>query len=794
MVVSWWDGGAALALVSLDVLLFWPVVFIGAYIPRGGGDLVSFIYPRYAFVARSVRQGILPLWDPYLYGGQPYLADVQSGLLYPINLLAFALIRSFDYHKLELLAIAHYALAGICAYVLGRQLRLGRFGALIAGIVWEGSGVLVAHLGHYNLVAVVVWIPLILALLQPALEGRSIAWSVAASIALATSTLAGHTQLSLYVGLIVLLYAIGFAIATRSWQNPFRSVIVVGAWSVLMCVVQLWPSFELTRLSVRADLTYDDSIAFSLLPQKLINFLVPHFYGRTPDNYWGPPSLTENYLYVGILPLVLAGLALVAVRDWRPRIFAAIAALGLLLSFADWSPLHGWLFALAPGFDKVRAPGRFLVLVDLGLAMLAGIGADVLARPLSRRRVPAFRLFLTAWAVFAVGMIAVAAPIVYLRLFVNQAQAESLARQFQTATSSFALSLLFILASLALLVAYRYRWLRGWSAPSVAAALIVVDLFGNNGAINPTPDDPTVGFQHPSIVAYLDKNLGGARIDTVTGVEDVWQPDASALYAERSVWGLFDPLTIADYYWFWKIHVPGRSSRLYDLLASRYVLAHKDVVLDFNKFKRIATDDPKIEIFENTRVLPRAFWVGGAIATPGHDAALEAIKAKDFDPARTVVLEGGEASGLPAGAPAGPITASFTNDGPNSIAVTVDAPAAGYLVLADPYYPGWQATIDGRATPLLHGDWVFRAVQIPSGRHDVEFKFRPVSLLVGGVVSGLAWLLAIITIALAVVVDLRRRSRSSPKADLPKASGPKIVVAGALPPERPSGIGEFGDD
>src|SRR5579859_7918229 len=116
------DVAAIAVVVILDVLLFWPVFFEGQFVPRGGGDLVSFIYPRYAFVAQAVRHGVLPLWDPYLFGGQPYLADVQSGLLYPLNLLAFALARTFDYHKLELLAIGHYALAGCFAYILGRQL------------------------------------------------------------------------------------------------------------------------------------------------------------------------------------------------------------------------------------------------------------------------------------------------------------------------------------------------------------------------------------------------------------------------------------------------------------------------------------------------------------------------------------------------------------------------------------------------------------------------------------------------------------------------------------------------
>lgn len=733
------DVAAVVGLVVLAVLLFWPVVFEGQFAPRGGGDLVSFLYPRYVFAANAVRHRVLPLWDPYLFGGQPYLADVQSGILYPINLLAFAAFRTFDYRKLEDLAILHYALAGVFAYVWARQLRIGRFGAFVAGIVWETSGFLVAHFGHYNLIAAAVWVPLVLGLLQPALEGGALGWVAASAMALAVAVFAGHTQISLYTGLLILIYVVGFAWSRRSWIAPLRSLAILGVWSVLLTVVQLLPSYQLTQQSVRADITYPDATEFALLPQKLILFLVPHFYGRTPDAYWGAPSLTENYFYVGILPLALAGLALLAVRDWRPRVLGAIVALGLFLSFADWTPLHGWLFALAPGFDKVRAPGRFLLYVDLGIAMLAGLGADLLTRPLAARRRALFRLYLGGWSVLALGLLVVAAPLVYLKLFLNQAQNEALVQQIQTATSSFALALVFVLASVAVLAAYRYRWLNRSTLAAVAVVLIVVDLVGNNAVLNPSPDDPTAGFQHPAVVSFLQKNLGSARIDTVTGVEDVWQPDASALYGFPSVWGVFDPLTLTDYYWYWKIHIPGRSSRLYDLLGAKYLLAHKDVVLDWKKFKLVSSDDPQINVYEDTTALPRAFFVGQGIAAPSHDAALAAIKATGFDPGNSVVVEGNPGGGQPLG----PVAAQIVTDGPNRVVVRVHAPRSGYLVLSDVDYGGWSATVDGRSAPLLRADWTFRAVPVEPGQHEVVLRFLPRSLVVAGLVSALAWLAAI---------------------------------------------------
>jgi hypothetical protein len=237
----------------------------------------------------------------------------------------------------------------------------------------------------------------------------------------------------------------------------------------------------------------------------------------------------------------------------------------------------------------------------------------------------------------------------------------------------------------------------------------------------------------------------------VTGVEDIWQPDAAALYGYRSLWGLYDTLTIVDYYWFWKIQVPGRGSRLYDLLGARYVLGHKDVVLDKPKFQLVSEADSQINVYENTSALPRAFFVGQAQPVPDHDAALAAIKTAGFDPGRTVVVEdlpSGQATGVPLDKP---VPATITTDGSNSVVMNVNAPADGFVVLADPYYPGWVATVDGQSTPLLRGDWVFRTVPVTAGSHVVAFRFRPSSLIIGGIISGAGWLAAIGLVVFAVV-------------------------------------------
>src|SRR5436190_3640753 len=148
--------------------------------PKGGGDLVSFLYPTYRFAAESIQAGWLPFWNPHLYVGAPFAADLQSGLYYPPNLVAFLLARPFTYEVLEGLATLHYPLATVCAYALARELRLPRLGALATGLAFGLSGFTVAHLGHYNMLAATAWTPLALALAHRAAERARLNWALAA--------------------------------------------------------------------------------------------------------------------------------------------------------------------------------------------------------------------------------------------------------------------------------------------------------------------------------------------------------------------------------------------------------------------------------------------------------------------------------------------------------------------------------------------------------------------------------------------------------------------------------------
>jgi hypothetical protein len=300
---------------------------------------------------------------------------------------------------------------------------------------------------------------------------------------------------------------------------------------------------------------------------------------------------------------------------------------------------------------------------------------------------------------------------------------------------------------------------------------------------------------------FLQSHLtGGARVDPATNVDDVLQPDLPLLAGIPSIWGLFNPVQLADYYDFWKAYVPGRGSSLYDLLGARYLVAKKDTPLDA-KFRPAFTDDKTLTVYEDPSPLPRAFAVSQA-AGGTHAQALATIRAASFDPSRQAVLEGGPAIGVPppgaspaagtafatspsasvagpdasappsasgpVGAPAsaarrasgeagesgassgeseGPWPASGLVDGGDRLAFDITLPRQAALVVTTPYSPGWAARVDGAPARVYRADFVFQGLVLPPGSHHVELRFEPPLFRLGAVISILGWLAALGAIA-----------------------------------------------
>ena len=353
-------------------------------------DTELFYQPLLRWYFDQVHGGHLPLWIPLIFGGYPLFADGELGMLYPptVALAPFLTADAF----LTVSRALHLLLAGAFMYAFLRVLHLEFPGALMGGLVFAFGSFFVTQIQHENVVRSAAWLPLMLLAVELALRStgwRRQQWLVAAGLALAMAALGVHIQ-PVFMSLVCLGLYVGYRllvgpVAGRLWERVLLLFWVSGLVAAIglgIAAAQWLPLFELGRMSYRGPgLGYDLATTWPLRVQNLPTILFPYLF-RMADGRWITLwQQWESFLYVGIVPL---GLALVAVLLGRRRIlpfFLLLTVVALLVGLAEQSPInvHRVLWTL-PGFSSLRAPGRYAYLIVFGLAGSAAIGLDTMMR------------------------------------------------------------------------------------------------------------------------------------------------------------------------------------------------------------------------------------------------------------------------------------------------------------------------------------------------------------------------------------------------------------------------------
>ena len=375
-----------IALLLLILLFLNKLAFTNLILARG--DTFLYFYPYWHAAADALRTWRIPLWNPAIFMGAPLLANSQMGFFYPFNWPAWLLLATP--YAVSASILLHLLIAGIGAYLAGRRvMRLDRLAAFVTALVFALGGYLAAQAEHINQLQGLAWLPWMLFAVAGVRVKNRRQWllsALAVAFLFSLQLLAGHTQTAFITGVALVIWILTQQLAARlaskqenltDKQIPRSTLLDLsllgagGLFALLLTAVQLLPTLELTSLSNRqGGLPSNEVLSFSLNPLLLTRALLPA-YGQ---------SLFSEY--VAYFPLLVLALAFIGAWQWRkkagvlPAIIWIITA--LLLALGAYNPFN-WLLAQLPGFNLFRVPARWLVLYALGVALLTGVGWQIIA-------------------------------------------------------------------------------------------------------------------------------------------------------------------------------------------------------------------------------------------------------------------------------------------------------------------------------------------------------------------------------------------------------------------------------
>ncbi len=711
---------------------FWGPVKNGAM-----PDVIDQIYPWRHFTIESWRNGQVPLWNPYSFAGTPHLANYQSSAFSPFNLLFF-MFSFID--AWSILVLLQPLLAGIFMYLLARGFRITKLGGLLTALSFMFCGFITVWMGYATLAYAIIFLPLSIFSIEKYYQTNKAKFLFILSTTIPLSFFSGHFQISLYFLIFTFIYIIYKFLSTRNILNTFY-LALFACFGLLLSSPQIIPSIEFYQQSLRSDIFQkSETIPWQYLP----TFIAPDFFGNpvTRNDWFG--HYAEWNAYIGILPIMLAIYAILSKK--RAQTFF-LFILGIIVSFfAFKTPLLDILVKSHFPVLSTSSASRIIVIFSFVFCLLSGFGFDQLYKDIEKNKrkiilwlLGFFCLFISLWFIVA------------LKLFM-QSDKISIAKSnliFPT--------LIFILISSSISVSL----LRKRLAIFVFYFLIVVVAFDMlRFAMKWQPFDPKdLVFPNIPTTEAFSKISGYERVIGNFGAE------TSVYYHLPSLEG-YDALYIRRYGEFiaslenGRVKESGRSvvsfpkdnsntTKTINLLNVRYIvhkLADDYVPWTFpfwtypkDQFKLIYKDE-KYKFYENTFVYPHAFLTGEYKVLSKPQDIIDTILSKDFNLRKEIILEDDPKlprTSLNIG------TLKFANYTPNKIDLEIDVKNKGLLFLADNYYKGWEAKVDGRSVAIYRADYTFRAIPVFEGKHNVSFIYNPVSFKLG-VGLGAAGLLGII--------------------------------------------------
>ncbi len=769
-----------LFLLGLIVIFFYPVFFgkiplpfdalVGAYYPwhdyKWGylvgvpfknialSDVFSQLYPWRILSIEAFRNGQWPLWNPYSLSGTPLLANWQSAPFYPLNilLLAFGDVRGWT-----LLIVSQPVLSALFMYMYLKQIGIRVLGRLIGAVTFTFSGFMVTYMQYATTGHIMLWLPLQLYLIEKFVRTTKYRYLALYSLTFFPVLTGGFFQPALYVLGVSFSYAlIRLLQIFRKNFHLLLSLLIFVILGISTAAIQLVPTLELYKYSIRL---FDINIVgyqYGILPlRNIITFLSPDFFGNpVTNNYFGLLQYQETSGYFSAIALIFVILAILRFRkNIYFSYFTAIFFLSLIFAFNN--PLSRLVYQLnIPGISSGYA-SRLLMLTSFSASVLAALGSGVIdyKKVLKINGVLLF-IMVTLFSIIVYGSNFGRDKFSLIYSFFNIDTQEHLRIAMRNMILPMGILSIYFVTVTLLRYTQKYRNI----FLVITLALIIFSLIHFGLKFTPFSPVKMTNLSTP-VIEYLKKNTGFYRIEREWGPV---LPPNTWIYSRLSSPSGYDPLAILSYAMWYRtcqgnkpLSQTDTSSNKFtryleenkydspclDLFGVKYLVAIKRNKQDsydpngvyFNqqiplgKFKEVFSDGTTA-ILGNTSVLPRVILYDRYFIEPKESEAQQKIY-WDLDFRKDIVIN--RQPLFSNHAVSNTDSTEIAKYLPNEVTVRTNTLQPAFLLLTDTYYPGWKVFLDNVESPLIIADGIYKAIEVPEGKHNIVFKYDPSSFKIG---------------------------------------------------------------
>ena len=728
----------------------------------------------------------LPLWNPYLFSGIPFIGNPLNLMFYPPNFL-FVLFESDS--MFGIFTMLHVFMAGIFTYLFMRLIKAKRVPSLIAAIIFMFSGLFTQRLalGMISNGTVISLVPVVFFLTELLLQKRKIKFAFILGTVLALQIVVGHAQNLLYAGSALLVYLIIrmlFIFKEEKQLKPLINIVKYLACAFIIGIalssIYLIPTIEATTHTSRSKASdYEFGSSISLAPADLLTFISPDIYGTEIgypkyNTYW-KENYNVLYGYIGLFSLILVLIALLFKRNKYTWAIFGVTAFAFLFALGRYTPFYYVIYHTIPFFKLFRGPGKMLFMYIFSMSILAGIGSSSLFERIKKKQA-----VILNWIKRLLIISLIFSTLILGLVLLNKGSimnvGESMIRQqygegdklheldyylnrveliYRSTIKNVAFVSFLLLCSI-LLLNYKLKNPRKIKLRYFKIALvlfIILDLFFYAVPKIEYVKDSEEIFVKNDLIIFLEKDDSLYRImDTTRGLDQ----ELTIRNGIQKVGG-YDNVLLSEYNEFMNLltgdkdkvlhieHSLGfdelnatkiKNYKILDLLNVRYIFAEERLENDNLKLVYNATvyinrwDVYRdVKVYENKEVLPRAYIVRNAKIVDEDNILEEILK---INPKQEVIIEQ-EHKHLQN--PGEFKEAEIVFYSPNKITINVSLDNPGFLVLSEIYYPGWKAYDNGKKVKVLKANYILRAIYLEEGEHMVEFRYDPLSYKIGKIIT-----------------------------------------------------------